>query len=120
MRAGVVVVLLAVGCSSGGSPAPSPTASPSPAALVRFTGKLTRVGGPYPGSPVPTSGSVRFAGAAADVTVQVGDDGRYASALPPGRYAVSARGSGVPCSNVTSVVLAGTSQELPEIVCVVP
>jgi hypothetical protein len=54
-----------------------------------ITGRLLRVGGPAPGSPVPLSGSVTAAapGGHPSATVSVGKNGRFTIRnLPVGRY----------------------------------
>jgi hypothetical protein len=54
------------------------------------TGKLVRVGGPAPGSPVPLPGSIKAVDAAGHAYAAKADrSGRFRLTLPPGVYTVT-------------------------------
>ena len=56
------------------------------------TGRLVRVGGPAPGSPVPLSGTIEARNRAGDVVAaRVGRNGRFRLELAPGTYSLTGR-----------------------------
>lgn len=57
------------------------------------TGKLLRVGGPAPGSPVPLPGEVTLTNVTSGTkyATSAGSDGRFDLAVPPGTYQVTAK-----------------------------
>ncbi len=91
------------------------------------TGRLVRVGGPAPGSPVPFPGTIEARDTAGQrFTVTAGNDGRFRLRLPPGTYRLTGRsplmGSGTMiCSAGRPLHLTGTSQSISvEVVCSIP
>jgi hypothetical protein len=78
MTAAAAGALILAGCSG------------HPTATQIVTGRLVRVGGPAPGSPVPLPGSIKAVDAAGHAYAAKADrSGRFRLTLPPGVYTVT-------------------------------
>jgi hypothetical protein len=56
-----------------------------------LSGTLELVGGPPPGGPFPTNGTINIVGSGRTVTVLAGADGKFQTHLQPGSYTVTGR-----------------------------
>ncbi len=82
-----LVLALAVSACAGGS-------AHTVTGLARVRGVIVRVGGPFPGSPVPIAANLRVAGAGGTATVRANRHGRFVFLLRPGTYRITVTGHG--------------------------
>jgi hypothetical protein len=80
-----LVLALVVSACAGGS-------SQTAAGLLRVRGVIVRVGGPFPGRPVPIAADLRVDGAGGTATVRADRHGRFTLLMQPGTYRVKITG----------------------------
>lgn len=91
LLAGAVTLLLSIGCGQGGGGSSAAGVSPAPSAAVTVVGRVVADGAPVAGAFLVVGGPDHAEGPELDpATLVSGDDGAFALALPPGRWALTA------------------------------